>query len=174
MAKNDERKPEDQANAEAAAKEAEAAEKGRLEAEAKAKADAEAKAAEEAKAKAEALKAAEAAKNTKGLVKMHKDGKHILMLIVRVISRVRIACFGNDMPLDGTTFDLLTVADVAAVLHCSKAHICNLAAGRVHGCAALPALRLGRRMLVRRQSLLTWIENNDKIASSPERGRKTA
>jgi excisionase family DNA binding protein len=78
------------------------------------------------------------------------------------------------MPLDGTAFDLLTVADVAQLLHCSKAHICNLMAGRVHGCGALPALHLGRRMLVRRQSLLQWIEENDKIATSPERGRKSA
>lgn len=78
------------------------------------------------------------------------------------------------MPPDGAAFDLLTVAEVAQLLHCSKAHICNLAAGRVHGCAALPALRLGRRMLVRRQSLVRWIEENDKVAASPERGRRTA
>ena len=30
-------------------------------------------------------------------------------------------------------FDLLTLAEVAALLHCSKAHICNVIAGRVPG-----------------------------------------
>ena len=73
-------------------------------------------------------------------------------------------------------FDLLTTAQVAALLHISKAHVCNLAAGRVAGCSQLPALRLGRRMLVRRQALREWIEQseNDKLRSSPERGRRTA
>jgi len=70
--------------------------------------------------------------------------------------------------------DLLTLSEVAKLLHCSKAHVSNMAAGRVRGCAPLPSLRLGRRMLVRRESLLQWIERNDKIASSPERGRKSA
>jgi excisionase family DNA binding protein len=72
-------------------------------------------------------------------------------------------------------FDLLTMTQVAALLHVSKAHVCNLAAGRVTGCSQLPALRLGRRMLVRRQSLREWIEQseNDKLMSSPERGRRS-
>jgi excisionase family DNA binding protein len=72
-------------------------------------------------------------------------------------------------------FDLLTITEVADVLHCSKAHVCNLVAGRVLGCKPMPAVRLGRRMLVRRGSLLTWIEQNDKIAVSPEsKVRKSA
>ena len=77
-------------------------------------------------------------------------------------------------------FDLLTLAEVAKLLHCSKAHVCNAVAGRLPGCLPIPALSLGRRKLVRRTSLLSWIENNeqatvaDKIALSPERGRKNA
>jgi hypothetical protein len=51
-------------------------------------------------------------------------------------------------------------------------------AGRVRGCAPIPALRLGRRTLVRRESLLSWIEKNEHadgmIPLSPERGRKDA
>ena len=58
-------------------------------------------------------------------------------------------------------FDLLTVAEVAALLHCSKAHICNVIAGRVPGCLPIPAVRLGRRMLVRRESLMHWIDQNE-------------
>jgi excisionase family DNA binding protein len=60
-----------------------------------------------------------------------------------------------------TSFDLLTVKEVADLLHCSKAHVCNLAAGRVRGCGALPAVHMGRRMLVRRRALEEWIERNE-------------
>lgn len=57
--------------------------------------------------------------------------------------------------------DLLTMAEVAAILKISKAHACNLAAGKVRGCLPLPAIHMGRRMLVRRESLLIWIERNE-------------
>ena len=72
-------------------------------------------------------------------------------------------------------FDLLTLSEVAALLHCSKAHISHAVAGRVPGCPAIPAVSLGRRKLVRRQSLAAWIEANEKAASDgtmqvPERG----
>jgi excisionase family DNA binding protein len=66
------------------------------------------------------------------------------------------------MPHDDNDFDLLTVKQVSSILRCSKAHICNLVAGRVRGCSPLPALHAGRRMLIRRQSLLNWIAENDK------------
>jgi len=52
-------------------------------------------------------------------------------------------------------FDLLTLAEVAKLLHCSKAHICNAVAGRVRGCPPIPAVCLGRRKLVRRESLIS-------------------
>ncbi len=77
-------------------------------------------------------------------------------------------------------FDLLTLAEVAKLLHCSKAHICNAVSGRLAGCRPIPAVSLGRRKLVRRASLLSWIEKNEhaavagKIQLSPERGRKSA
>jgi Helix-turn-helix domain len=81
------------------------------------------------------------------------------------------------MPLEGN-FDLLTVKQVSAILHCSKAHVTNLAAGKVHGCSRLPVVRVGRRLLVRSQSFLEWIEQNeaanDNLKPSPERGRKRA
>jgi hypothetical protein len=73
-------------------------------------------------------------------------------------------------------FDLLTLADVAELLHCSKAHICKAVAGRVRGCPPIPSVSLGRRKLVRRQSLLAWLETNEKtlagatIPISPLRG----
>ncbi len=72
------------------------------------------------------------------------------------------------MPFDGS-FDLLTMAEVAKLLHVSKAHVCNIAAGRVQGCTQLPVLHLGRRMLVRRDSLVTWIQNNEVNDASRKR-----
>jgi len=78
------------------------------------------------------------------------------------------------MPSNLQEFGLLSLAEVAELLHCSKAHVCNAVAGRLHGCPPIPAVRLGRRKLVRRESLLSWIAANDKIPSSPERGRKNA
>ncbi len=76
--------------------------------------------------------------------------------------------------MEGT--DLLTLADVAKLLHCSKAHVCNAVAGRVRGCPPIPAVSLGRRKLVRRESLQRWIEQNEagSMGQSPERGRKSA
>jgi hypothetical protein len=64
-----------------------------------------------------------------------------------------------------TEFDLLTLADVAELLHCSKAHICKAVAGRVPGCPPIPAVSLGRRKLVRRATLLSWIEHNEQAAT---------
>jgi hypothetical protein len=77
-------------------------------------------------------------------------------------------------------FDLLTIEDVAEVLHCSKAHVSNVIAGRVSNCLPIPTVRLGRRKLVRRASLTAWIDRNespaanDNLKASPERGRKNA
>jgi Helix-turn-helix domain len=70
------------------------------------------------------------------------------------------------------------MAEVAELLHCSKAHVCNAVAGRVTGCPPIPAVCLGRRKLVRRESLRQWLEQNEhadgRIQASPERGRKSA
>jgi Helix-turn-helix domain len=77
-------------------------------------------------------------------------------------------------------FDLLTLPEVAALLHCSKAHVSNVIAGRVPGCPPIPALCLGRRKLVRRETLAAWVERNEQAAKlamirpSPERVRKNA
>lgn len=72
-------------------------------------------------------------------------------------------------------FDLLTLADAAKLLRCSKAHVGKAVAGRVPGCPPIPAVSLGRGKLIRRASLLLWIEINEqaanpaKIRLSPER-----
>jgi len=71
------------------------------------------------------------------------------------------------MAIDG--FDLLTMREVAKLLHCSKAHVCNAIAGKVRGCPPIPAVSLGRRKLVRRESLLHWIEENEVKGASCKR-----
>lgn len=72
-------------------------------------------------------------------------------------------------------FDLLTLADVAQLLHCSKAHVGKMVSGHVPGCLAIPCLRLGRRRLVRRESLVEWIKQNEsgsRIEASSEWGAR--
>jgi excisionase family DNA binding protein len=69
---------------------------------------------------------------------------------------------------------ILTVSEVAQALRCSKAHVHNLINGKVQGVSPLPSLRLGRRRIVRRESLSSWIERNERsvscamIRSSPD------
>lgn len=57
---------------------------------------------------------------------------------------------------------VLTVAEVARELRCSKAHVHNLINGRISGVKPLPAIPLGRRRIVRRESLNEWIESNER------------
>jgi excisionase family DNA binding protein len=58
--------------------------------------------------------------------------------------------------------DVLTVPEVADQLRCSKAHVHNLINGKVRGARPLPALRLGRRRVVRRAGLEDWIKANEQ------------
>ena len=85
-------------------------------------------------------------------------------------------CTEDFMEPSPNAFDLLTMAEVAKLLHCSKAHISNAVAGRIRGCRPIPVLALGRRKLVRRETLMTWIEQNENaggtIQESPERGAR--
>ena len=54
--------------------------------------------------------------------------------------------------------EILTIREVAEVLRCSKAHVCNVLLGRVPGLPRLNLLALGRRKLVRREWLDQWLE----------------
>jgi excisionase family DNA binding protein len=60
------------------------------------------------------------------------------------------------MPLS-TDQQLLTLGEVAATLRVSKAHVSKLVNGRVRGTPPLPAARLGRRVIVRKDSLDKWL-----------------
>jgi excisionase family DNA binding protein len=52
---------------------------------------------------------------------------------------------------------VLTLNEVAVFLRCSRAHVCHLIQGTVHGTAPLPAVKLGRHTLIRKESLASWL-----------------
>jgi excisionase family DNA binding protein len=66
--------------------------------------------------------------------------------------------------------NVLTVAEVAAELRCSKAHIHHLIAGKVRGVRPLPSLWLGRRRLILRASFDEWIACVEKAPVSGSGG----
>ena len=69
------------------------------------------------------------------------------------------------MPTPLESFDLLTLADAAELLHCSKAHVCKAVSGRIQGCPPIPAVSIGRRKLIRRETLRLWIESNERVTA---------
>jgi len=52
---------------------------------------------------------------------------------------------------------VLTLAEVAQELRCSKAHLSHIINGKVEGLPPLPVARIGRRVIVRREVLLQWL-----------------
>jgi hypothetical protein len=56
--------------------------------------------------------------------------------------------------------DLLTLDEVATILRISKAHASKLTRGQVPGVSPLPAVRLGRRVIIQRERLFAWINQN--------------
>ena len=53
--------------------------------------------------------------------------------------------------------EVLTITEAALALRCSKTHIQNVLQGRVANVPRLPCLRVGRRVLIRRESLEQWM-----------------
>jgi hypothetical protein len=60
------------------------------------------------------------------------------------------------------TREVLTVRDVAKELRCSVAHVYNVIGGKVKYVSRLPAIPMGRRKLVQRQSLDAWKQANEQ------------
>ena len=52
---------------------------------------------------------------------------------------------------------LLTVAEAARELRCSKGHVHNIIHGKVPDVPPLPVLRIGRRVLIRHEGLKAWM-----------------
>jgi excisionase family DNA binding protein len=61
----------------------------------------------------------------------------------------------NDRPL-------FTLAEAARFLRCSKAHVSNIVNRKVPDLPPFPVVRIGRRFLVRRDSLLQWLKSVER------------
>lgn len=55
------------------------------------------------------------------------------------------------------TARILTIAEAARELRCSKAHVHNIINGKVHDLPPLPVMRIGRRVLIRGEALRDWM-----------------
>jgi excisionase family DNA binding protein len=70
--------------------------------------------------------------------------------------------------------EIMTVAEVAADLRCSKAHVCKAIRGHVRNVSPLPAIAMGRRKLIRPRALEQWKRENENaqadgiIGASPK------
>lgn len=60
------------------------------------------------------------------------------------------------MEEDGTK-EILTLPEVAQRLRCSKAHVSKLLNGKIRGVPPLTHISMGRRKVVRRDWLDTWL-----------------
>lgn len=67
---------------------------------------------------------------------------------------------------DSLPAEIMTATEVARYLHCSKAHVYNAINGKIDNVPPLPALALGRRRLVRRVALESWIRGNENGLAS--------
>jgi excisionase family DNA binding protein len=57
---------------------------------------------------------------------------------------------------------MLTAAEVARDLRCSKAHVYHAINGTIPGVSPLPAISMGRRKLIRRSTLEKWKRANER------------
>lgn len=60
---------------------------------------------------------------------------------------------------------ILNLAEAALFVRCSRAHLCNIVNGKVRGIPKLPAVRIGRRVLFRRESLERWLQQVESANS---------
>ena len=61
-----------------------------------------------------------------------------------------------------TLREILTVRDVALELRCSVAHVYNVINGKVKNVSRLPAIAIGRRKLIQRDTLEDWKKSNEQ------------
>jgi excisionase family DNA binding protein len=67
----------------------------------------------------------------------------------------------------GSVPRVLNLAEAAALVRCSRAHLCNIVNGKIRGIPRLPSVRIGRRVLFRRESLEQWLQQVE--SASPTR-----
>jgi excisionase family DNA binding protein len=58
----------------------------------------------------------------------------------------------------GAVPKVLNLAEAAAFMRCSRAHLCNVIHHKVPGVPHLPSVRIGGRVLFRRESLEQWLQ----------------
>ncbi len=58
--------------------------------------------------------------------------------------------------------EVLTVRDVALELRCSVDHVYRVINGKVKNVSRLPAIPIGRRKLIQRDSLEDWKKTNEQ------------
>ena len=58
--------------------------------------------------------------------------------------------------------EVLTVREVALELRCSLPHVYNVINGKVKNVARLPAIAVGRRKLIQRDTLEEWKKSNER------------
>lgn len=68
------------------------------------------------------------------------------------------------------THPILNLAEAATFVRCSRAHLCNVLNGKVKGIPHLPTVRIGRRVLFRRESLERWLQELEASGAKQEAG----
>ena len=68
---------------------------------------------------------------------------------------------------------VLNLAEAARFVRCSRSHLSNVLNSKVRDVPHLPAVRIGRRVLFRRESLEQWLRQiegdaREKITRPPE------
>lgn len=61
------------------------------------------------------------------------------------------------MATDFKPGEILTIAEAALIMRCSKTHMQNVIQRRVANVPRLPCIRVGRRVLIRREALDRWM-----------------
>jgi excisionase family DNA binding protein len=60
--------------------------------------------------------------------------------------------------------EILTITDAALAMRCSKTHMQNVLQGRVANVPRLPHIRVGRRVLIRRESFERWMADAESLS----------
>src|ERR1039457_5528548 len=74
----------------------------------------------------------------------------------RILGQAPRSLNESELPLelkDAAIPPILNLAEAAKLVRCSRAHLCNVINGKVRGIPHLPTVRIGRRVLFRRESL---------------------
>lgn len=61
---------------------------------------------------------------------------------------------------------VLTLEEAAQAIRCSKTHLLNVIHGRVPNVPPLPSVRVGRRILIRRESLERWLAASENAKAT--------